>query len=177
MHTRDAIDSLCGLQLLYQLSQQSEKVAETTRLLLDFALKTNDPTNMMFAESCQARLALMRGDIPAAWRWLQTADLSADQEIMLFWIEVPRITACRVLVAEGSAASLEKAIANLHNYQEENLALHHNYQVITILSLLALAYHKLEQDEKALAVLEEALDLARPRQLDMALYRIGIANG
>ena len=81
---------------------------------------------------------------------------------MLFWIEVPRITACRVLVAEGSAASLEKAIANLHNYQDENLALHHNYQVITILSLLAMAYHKLEQDEKALAVLEEALDLARP---------------
>ena len=40
-----------------------------------------------------------------------------------------------------------------------------------------MAYHKLEQDDKALAVLEEALDLAEARQLDMALYRIGIANG
>jgi LuxR family maltose regulon positive regulatory protein len=81
---------------------------------------------------------------------------------MLWWIELPRITACRVQIAEGSHDSLQKAIDQLEVYQKENQAVHNTYQEIVMLPLLALAYHKQEQDDKALANLEEALRLGYP---------------
>jgi len=81
---------------------------------------------------------------------------------MLWWLEVPRITACRVLIAEGSQESLQKAIQGLRVYQKENQAVHNTYQEIVILSLLALAYDQQGADEQALVTLEETLELAYP---------------
>ncbi|MGD2048045.1 MAG: response regulator [Chloroflexota bacterium] len=162
MQSRIPVDSLCGLVLLYHRTGQPKKVAETTRELVEVAQKTNDPTNILVAASCQARLSLMQGDVQAAVRWLRAADMSMDAGIMLWWIEIPRITACRVLIAEGSPDSLQEAIKKLQQYQKENQDVHNTYQVNVMLPLLALAYHKQGQDDKALAVLEEAITLAEP---------------
>lgn len=162
MQTRIGMDSLCGLALLYQMKGQPEKAAEAIYQYLEFAQETYDPAIRLIAASCQARLSLLQGDIASALRWLGTADLSADAGIMLWWLEVPRITACRVLIAERSQESLQKAIAGLRGYQKENQAVHNTYQEIVILSLLALAYHQQGADEQALTTLEETLELAYP---------------
>ena len=95
---------------------------------------------------------------------------------MFSWIEVPRITACRVLVAEGSQDSLQKAIEKLRGYQKENEGVHNTYQVIVILSLLALAYHKQGEHDQALAVLARVPRTGAPRRLDLAVYRRGITD-
>jgi LuxR family maltose regulon positive regulatory protein len=162
LQTRTVLDSYCGLALLYQLQNQPDKVKETIRQMLEFVREKNDTANILIASSCQAHLSLMNGDIPAAVRWLRTANLDTDTGIMLWWIELPRITACRVQIAEGSHDSLQKAIDQLEVYQKENQAVHNTYQEIVMLPLLALAYHKQEQDDKALANLEEALRLGYP---------------
>ena len=100
MHIRVAVDSTYALALLYQMKRQPEKAAEMTSQLVKFAQDTNDPGDMLIASSCQARLSLLQGDISSAVRWLRTANTTLDAGIMLWWIEVPRITECRVLVAE-----------------------------------------------------------------------------
>jgi LuxR family maltose regulon positive regulatory protein len=90
------------------------------------------------------------------------ADLAADAGIMLWWIEIPRITECRVLIAEGSDAGLQEAIAKLQGYEGENRAVNNTFQTIIILPLLALAFKKQGRVDDALSALEQALDLAEP---------------
>jgi LuxR family maltose regulon positive regulatory protein len=81
---------------------------------------------------------------------------------MLFWVEVPRITKCRVLIADGSDASLQEALDTLHKYKHENEALHNTIQQIGILALMALAYKKQGNIDEALATLGHAIELAEP---------------
>jgi LuxR family maltose regulon positive regulatory protein len=131
-------------------------------LLLEYAQQTSGPTSVAIARSCQARLSLLQGDLVSAVRWLQTTDLPTDAGVMFYWLEVPHVTKCRVLIAEGSAASLQEAKGTLHTYEQVKDARHNTRQLIDILLLQAMAYQKLEQTDRALATLERAVTLALP---------------
>jgi LuxR family maltose regulon positive regulatory protein len=165
LHVSDrsaAVDSLCALSLAYQHLQRPEQADETVRRLLEFVGPMKDRSYETIVSSLQARLALLRGDTASALRWLRTADLAADAGLMLWWLEIPHLTECRVLIAEGSDVSLEQAIDKLERYDQENEAVHNTCQRITILPLLALATHKLNRTDEALVILGRAVALAEP---------------
>jgi LuxR family maltose regulon positive regulatory protein len=162
VHTMAAIDSLAGLTLTYHALGQPDKARATLALLLEYTRDLNDPAYLAIARSCQARLALLQGDMASAARWLQTADLATDAGVMFFWLEVSRITRCRVLIAQGTKASLQQAEALLQAYRQQNEGQHNTRQLIEILPLQALVYHKQELADKALATLERAVTLAQP---------------
>jgi LuxR family maltose regulon positive regulatory protein len=173
MQSRVATDILCALSLAYEHGQRPDQADGVVRLLLEFARHTGDPAYRTIASSCQARLSLLRGDMASALRWLRTADLATDAGIMLWWVEVPRLTACRVLVAEGSEASLQQAIDKLEQYDRENRAVHNALQRIGVLSLLALATHKQERTDDALAILDRAIALGEPGGIIQPLADLG----
>jgi LuxR family maltose regulon positive regulatory protein len=162
VHTAVAVDSFCALAQIYQIRQQPDKAQETLKLLLDFAAQTGDPGFIAISLSCQAHLSMLRGDMAQALLWLRSADLIPDASIMLFWVEVPRITKCRVLIADGSDASLQEALDTLHKYKHENKALHNTIQQIGILALMATGYKKQGRIDEALATLGHAIELAEP---------------
>jgi LuxR family maltose regulon positive regulatory protein len=157
-----AIDSLAGFGLCYQALEQPDKAKAMMAQLLEFAQETNVPAYMTIAHSFQARLSLMQGDLASAVRWLPTADLTTDTSMMIFWLEVPRLTECRVLIAEGTDASLQQAIDKLELYDRENEAAHNTLQRVAILPLLALATHRQGKTDRALAILRRSVDLAEP---------------
>jgi LuxR family maltose regulon positive regulatory protein len=162
LYERAAIDSLAGLTLTYQAMQQPDKASATMNLLLEYAQQTSGPTSVAIAHSCQARLSLLQGDLVSAVRWLQTTDLPTDAGVMFYWLEVPLVTKCRVLIAEGSAASLQEAEGTLHTYEQVKAARHNTRQLIDILLLQAVTYQKQERTDRALATLERAVTLALP---------------
>jgi LuxR family maltose regulon positive regulatory protein len=162
LHTRAAIDSLAGLALTYQAMQRPEEASATLDLLLEFAQQTRDPSYMAIAHSCQARLSLLQADMASAVRWLQTADLAADAGIMFYWLEVPRVTRCRVLIAEGSAASLQEAEENLQYLARVKEARHNTRQLIDILLLQTMVHHKQGQTDRALTALRRTVTLGHP---------------
>jgi LuxR family maltose regulon positive regulatory protein len=162
LYTRAAIDSLAGLTLTYQAMQQPDKASATMNLLLEYAQQTRDPPSVAIAHSCRARLSLLQGDLVSAVRWLKTTDLPTDAGVMFYWLEIPHVTKCRVLIAEGSAASLQEAEGYLHTYEQVKEARHNTRQLIDILLLQAVAYQKQEQTDRALAALERAVTLALP---------------
>jgi LuxR family maltose regulon positive regulatory protein len=100
--------------------------------------------------------------LTSAVRWLRTAGLTTEGGIMFYWLEVPRVTRCRVLIAEGSAAGLQKAEGILRNLEQVKEARHNTRQLIDILLLEAMLHHKQGHTDRTLAALERALGLAHP---------------
>jgi len=162
LHTRAAIDGLAGLTLTYRALGQPDKATATMELLLEFAQETNDPAYITVARSCQARLALLQGDQKPAVRWARTDGLTTDAGIMFFWMEIPRVTQCRVLIAQGTPASLQEAENKLDDYVLTTEADHNTRQLIDLLPLQALAYQKQDKVDQALTCLERAITLAEP---------------
>jgi LuxR family maltose regulon positive regulatory protein len=87
---------------------------------------------------------------------------TSNDEAMFLWLEIPVITQCRVLLAEGSDAGLQEADKKLQECLRLSRAQHSTFQMISIMVLQALALQKQGRTDEALAVLEEAVDLARP---------------
>jgi LuxR family maltose regulon positive regulatory protein len=162
LDTRVALDAYGGLYLIHQIQGNQEKILQIEDKLTKFASKTHELVYISLAHSFRSRGALMAGDLTSARKLQQRVDVSLDEESMLIWLEIPRLTACRVQVAEGTQISLQKAIDSLLTYKDQNLQNHHPYQVMMIQPLLALAYYKLGSEEKALAILGEALELGKP---------------
>ena len=157
-----AADGLAGLALLYQATGQDDLADDTVEQLQTLALELNNDTLLSVARSCQTRLAVWRGDRETAARLRQTLDLSADKGLMMFWLEIPRITECRVLAAFGSADDLAAASKKLAQYLQENQDVHNVMRLIELLILQTAVYRKQQRQTEALTALEEAVRLAQP---------------
>jgi LuxR family maltose regulon positive regulatory protein len=162
LDTYSDIDSFAGLALSCQAMQQSDKVDQTIDRMLEFAQASGSPGFLYRVRSVQARLRLLQGDLKMPVRWLETNDFLLDTGTMFFWLEVPRITQCRVLLARGSEAGLDEALDKLQEHLQFNRATHNTPQAIEILVLQAMVHHKQGRIDEALAVLEQAVTLARP---------------
>ena len=156
------IDSYAGLIFSYQAMQQPDKADQTMNQMMEFAQETSNPDYLPRARSVQARLCLLQGDLESAVRWQETTDFSFDTGATLFWLEVPRITQCRVLVARNSEAGLGEAIEKLREHLQFNQATHNTPQMLEILLLQAMACQKQGRTDEALAVLGRAVTLALP---------------
>jgi LuxR family maltose regulon positive regulatory protein len=157
---RVAVDGLAALMFAYQVNGQPEQAATTLQSLYELAHYVGPPFPAL-ADSCAARLALMQGQMKPAVRWLQT-NASPPAEVMLWWLEVPCVTRCRALIAEGSRVSLREAKEGLREYAEMNEAHDNTCQLIGILALLAMTCEKQGKRDQARAALEQALSLAQP---------------
>jgi len=79
---------------------------------------------------------------------------------MFCWLEVPHITQCRILIAQGSEASLQDAGEKLTLFRKTTEAQNNIPLLIDILLLKTLIYQKKSQSDKALATLTRAISLA-----------------
>jgi LuxR family maltose regulon positive regulatory protein len=81
---------------------------------------------------------------------------------MIWWLEIPAVTHCRVLLAKETEASLQEAEEKLREHLDQNKANHNTCHMIHIMPLLALAYKKQDRTEEALTILEEAVVMGEP---------------
>ncbi len=162
LHANTDIDSYAGLILSYQALQQPDKANATMNRMLEFAQESGNPSCLPFARSVQARLRLLQGDLESAIRWLEATDFSFDTGTTLFWLEVPRITRCRVLVARESEAGLRKATEKLREHWHFFQAAHNTSHMIEVLLLQTLICQIQGKTDEALAALEHAVTLAWP---------------
>jgi LuxR family maltose regulon positive regulatory protein len=129
--------------------QQTDKATATLECLFEYI------------HSCKARLSLMKGEAPFA-PGVPGINKTSNDEAMIFFLEIPVITQCRVLLAEGSDAGLQEVEKKLQECLRLSQAQHNTFQMIGIMVLQALALQKQGRTDEALAVLEAAVDLARP---------------
>ena len=161
-HTAMAISGLAGLALTYQAMQQTTNANHTIDEMIDFAHETNNLYNLHMAHSCQARLSLLRGEVKTAKQWLETFDEAPDAAAMSFFLEIPSITQCRVLIGMGSNASLNEAARRLERLWEATQVIHNTFQMIEIGVLRAQALQRMSRLEEALAILDHVVTLSAP---------------
>jgi ATP/maltotriose-dependent transcriptional regulator MalT/ActR/RegA family two-component response regulator len=158
-HIRGAIDTLAALTFAYQMQGQPDQADATLESLGEFVTRL-DSFFSVLTDSCAARLALMQGRSEAAFGWLST-NASPPVEGMMFWLEIPCVTWCRTLIAEGSATSLREAEDRLQEYADMNEASHNICQLIGILAMQSVACGKLGKAEQAVSHLQRALELGQ----------------
>jgi LuxR family maltose regulon positive regulatory protein len=141
--------------------QQTDKAAATLARLFEYINSLNDPALLDIAHSCRARLSLMKGETPFS-PGVPGTNKTLNEEPMVFWLEVLVITHCRGLLAEGSDAGLQEVENTLLDCLRLSKAQHNTFQMIGIMVLQALTLQKQGRMDEALAVLETAVDLARP---------------
>lgn len=157
-----AVDAMAGLAITCQLMGKPDEADETMMLAQEYAQWTKEPGYLEIVYSCQARLALLRCDLDSAFRWQRSSRETPGNPIMLFFLEIPVITKCRVLIAIGSDASLKKAIKRLEDLRLNFKAWHNTCQMMEIMVLQALAIYRQGRLDKSLDILEQAVAMAEP---------------
>ena len=162
MLIRASVDCLAGLALTCQAMHQTDKASDAIELLMKNTLPLEDPALTQIVDSCKDRLSMMRGESVSVAGLSDFTGHAPDVGAMAIWLEIPAITQCRVLLAEGSDASLQEAEEKLQVYWTRNQAHHNTLQTIGILVLLTIVRHRQGQLEASLDVLEQAIALAEP---------------
>ena len=160
-YRRAAIDSMTCLMLTYQLQGRTQDAEDALQLVREFVSEMDDPDLLVFVHSAVARIAAL-GDSPeSAIRWANTAEVSFDPT-MLWFLDSPSITACRVRLAEGSAAGLKRTEEELRALVKLNEAQHNCNKLTELLCLLAVACSQQGKTDTAREYLDRALTLAGP---------------
>ena len=158
LHTRATVDSMVGLILAYQAKGQPEKAIDLVQGLKDHVSLLKDPVYTTIERLSQIRLSIQQGLFHTTSNWRQQTPSAAEN--MVWWLEIPRISYCRALLADGSQMSLEEAADRLEEILEQNDANHNICQMLQTMPILAIAYKKQGNPEQALEILAKAIDLA-----------------
>jgi LuxR family maltose regulon positive regulatory protein len=155
-------DSILALALLYHVQGRPEDTKDSLAALRRFVLEMGIMERFRELQSFQARLAVSQGDLPPASRWAETAhvDMPAGYTFML--LELPIVTKARVLIAQGTHASLREAVRLLRALLARAESTHNTYRQIGTLAHLALAYQAQGHTDDALQALERSVKLAQP---------------
>ena len=159
-YTMVIIDAYAGLALSQQLLGRWEKANELVGKMLDFAGTMDDAHCLAMAQSSQARIKLLQGDLSAALLWAQSLVMEPDLGSLFFWLENPWINKSRILLAEGSENNLEKAGELLQALKEISDKGNFICQQRDINILQALVFEKQGKSAEALELLKEELAIS-----------------
>ena len=162
LHTMAAVDSLAGLAITHAAQGETTQAEAALTLLQEFAATTEELRYVTIARMAQVRVMLLQGQADAAAQRVQTVDLSTDTGILFFFLEVPRLTACRVAVSRSERDALRRCAANLDELRAAAVAQHNIRQLIDIEALRAVAHDRLAHATEARDALNHALALAAP---------------
>ncbi len=163
LHTRVAVDSMAGLALTNAVLGDPGRADAALALLLEFAMATENLLYVAIARTCQARVLLLNGQPVAAAQLLQSVLLESDVGILFYFLEIPRLTECRVLVGQKDRGQVLDGVRKLETLSQANQAMHNVCQQIEIEVLQTIGYRRLNRDNGARAALDRAIELAEPR--------------
>ena len=157
---RAAIDSFAGLAIAQQMSGQQEEALNTIERLKSFVGERDEAENLALALSCEARIGLLQGRSIRATNEEDSSIATPGVFDLFLWLEIPVVTQIRLLIAEESGASLEKAQELLDKARCTSESCRFNVQLIEIAVLQSVIFEKQGRNEEALGALDQAIELS-----------------
>ena len=171
-----AHESLVGLALTYAAQGQWSRAAETVETLIEFDSLPLSIERLVRARSLQARLAILRDDSDSAQHWLQHSD-----PVSIFFhtplIEITTATRLKALLTQGTSTAAQQALELARQLQKDAESISSDYRLIQVITLQALALAAVDDEEHALNVLKQALELGQPSGLIRTFIDFGPALG
>jgi LuxR family maltose regulon positive regulatory protein len=165
-------DSMLNLAMIYQIQGKRTKVKDTLADLRKFAMESKILGRMSDIDSFEARLAALQGDLQIAISWAEMAPSDIPTATNVY-IELPIVTKARILISQGTNASLQEAVQLLQALLTRAESTHNQYRQIATLVNLVLAYQAQGQIDDALEALERSLRLAEPGGLIRTFVDMG----
>ncbi len=162
MEPMAAADAIAGLALTRQLMGLEAQATRGRDQLRGFAQELNGTAYFAISQSCSARLALLCGNTAQARQWARSVEDNPKPHSLFIWLEVPQITAARILIDEGSPTCLERACKLLGAVREYSSGCRFQCQIIEVAVLDALALERQGKQDRAAEALREAISQARP---------------
>jgi len=151
-----------ALLTLARIHQAQNNIPETNRALAEVSQAIHghllEATTIQWIGAIRARLWLAQGKLDDARRWSEVQGLSAEAKLDLE-NEIEYLTLVRLLLAEGRVDGAQRRLARLQSAAEST---GRQGSLIEVLVLQAVALDMQADTDAALAVLEQALGLARP---------------
>jgi LuxR family transcriptional regulator, maltose regulon positive regulatory protein len=151
-----------GLLTCARIHQAQNNIPEANRALAEVneAIRGRllEATTIQWIGAIRARLWLAQGKLDDARRWSEARGLSAEAKLDLE-NEVEYLTLVRLLLAKGRVDEAQRLLARLQSAAEST---GRQGSLIEVLVLQAVALDMQADTDAALAVLEQALGLARP---------------
>jgi len=154
------VDAFAGALLILNRAGKNKEFEQVNSELTSFIDEWNNPSYNTIAYSLKAHLYLLNNDVEKALEEFKKADLYFETKTLVFNIEVPRVTYCRLLLKDNSIQKLDEAISKLTEILKFVTSTHNIPQTIEVLILLAVAYYKKEDLQKSSNHLTRAVVLA-----------------
>ena len=160
VHTQAARNGMIGMTRVHVANVEISAAWSVMELLSQFDLDRlgQDGDD---ARSLRAQLAHLQGDTETAYRW---ADAYADPVVgrSLLWLQDPHLAKARILLARGTDADVQAALDILDALIEIAQRTFSVRSQIEALVPRALALEMQGKADAAVAVLRQAVELARP---------------
>jgi LuxR family maltose regulon positive regulatory protein len=158
-HANPLVEALLTLARIHQaqnnIPEANRALAEVSQAIHGHLLEA---TTIQWIGAIRARLWLAQGKLNDARRWAEARGLSAEEKLDLE-NEVEYLTLVRLLLAEGRVDEAQRLLARLQSAVEST---GRQGSLTEVLVLQAVALDMQADTDAALAVLEQALGLARP---------------
>ena len=146
---------------IYQARGQPDLAQQKIDLAFAFLRETQSEGLGLLVEAFQMELAARQGTLEAASNWAATIGPHIPLTLMPYFY-APQLTLPKILLRQGTLASLHQAESALSTMYNFVTASHNTCFTIEVLALMALMYQALQDEERALVTLDQAVTLAQP---------------
>lgn len=153
-------DAMLGAALARQALGRADEAVAVLDEAEELILGTNNITFLANLHSLRARIALMQGDLRSAQAWTAATSMKMGPGPLIF-LEVPPLTAARVLLADSDRQAAHEALALAAEVEERCQREHNLRYLIAVLALQSVGTAKLGRQADARKKLEQSIDLAR----------------
>jgi LuxR family maltose regulon positive regulatory protein len=171
VHAQTARNGLLGLVRVHVVRAEISEARSIMELLRQLDLERLGQEGDD-ARSLRGQLAYFLGDTETAFRWAD-AYTTPPPDRLLTWLQDPHLAKAQILLARGTDADVQSALDILDALHE---IAQRTFSVRTQIEILALRALALEMQGKvvdALAVLQQAVGLARPGGIIRAFVDLG----
>jgi len=154
------VQSAFALARIYTSHSRDDEASNVIESVITHVMKTNDTLALAVARAFQVELALGQRKIPEAQRLNEHAAYDPYPPVWFFY--VPQFTPVKLLLAQKTSDSLEKAFALLDHIDRFVQKSNRKTIRIDVLALQALILDAQGKEPAAMERLTESLVLARP---------------